>query len=698
MAMPLRYGYIVAILLPICAFPAHLKSSGLQDVHFFASTEGAAAVREAMAATGTTSVALALVNGSRFVWEEAFGFSNASGDGPGARLIGATPDTRFGVGEVGRLLAAVAVLKLAEEGRVSLDAPVAAHLPAFRMLSPGCRGITYRMLLGQTSGIPGTAPRNRFTTVPFAGHGGQVLDDLALQRLNHAPGTLPVPCGDGFTVIQECIQAVTGLAYIDYVKREILDPLGMRNCCFIPNPRPRKDPYARAFDGMRRHPLEYANAYASCGFYASAPDMARLMAMLLDGGRIKGDRILEEASVREMGRRHFPPEAEPLPSPVTAFGLGWDTVCQPALRAAGYEAWAIQGQTPHYASAMILVPSERMGIFIAGATRPNADALVRVAERILMRALVEKGALPEMPAPPGLVAGADPQADPRPVEAFLGIYGSREDTYRVRPGRFAGRLDLDRYEVETATWKRLAPDLRPRADGGFSPEGACEPAYGFLPWQGRLYLSLRSLTRFSIDSRIIAEQVAPGGKLSEFWALLKGGTWVLVNESLDSARFMASPTLSLTSLPGLEHPLFVRAMGFHPLDFTRKDGPGTAMLRIPGPAGQDQFEVWPLDHQGEVWLRYAGRIYRPLGAVPVLRDGSNDLATGKEGHVEWRTVPAGATHVTVNGFTAWTLFDSSFTLVAKCAGPGTVNLRRGQGICFLALQGPPGCAGCVRMR
>ncbi|WP_306598144.1 serine hydrolase [Geothrix sp. 21YS21S-2] len=693
-----RTHIIFALLMPLWAHPAPVRAGGLQDVHFFASTEGAAAVKAAMAETGATSVALALVNGRKFVWEEAFGFADAAGEGPGARLIAANSDTRFGVGEVGRILATVAVLKLAEEGRFSLDTPVAAHLPAFRMLSPEYRHISVRMLLGQTSGIPGTDPRSRFTSVPFAGYAGQVLDGLALQRLNHLPGILPVPCGDGFTVLQELVQAVTGVAYIDYAKREILDPLGMRHCDFIPAPRPQNDPYARAFDGMRRCPLEFANAYASCGFYSSAPDMARLMSMLLDGGSFKGERILSEETVKEMGRQQLPPEAEPLPSPFTAFGLGWDTVCQPALRAAGYEAWAIRGQTPHYASAMILIPSERMGIFVAGATKLKADALVQVAERILIRALVEKGSIPEMPAPPGLEFLAEIQEEPRAFPDLPGIYSSREHTYRVRPGRFTGTLDLDLYEAGASTWKHLASDMRPRTDGWFIPGGESGTAYAFLRWQGRLYLALRTGSRFSIDSRIVAERVTTGGKPSGFWESLRGGTWVLVNESLDSELFIAAPFIALKSLPGLPNPLFVHTVGAYPLDFTCDACPGTAMLRIPGPAGQDLNEVWAMQRGEEVWLRCAGRVFRPLATVPLLRDGENPLATGKDGHVDWRAVPAGVHHLAVNGFAAWALFDSTFGLKAKHAGPGTVTVHNGLGVSFLALHGPPGCVGSVRMR
>ena len=690
---PILKALVGAAALLSLPWPA--RAGGLPDTHYFASTEGAAAVREAMAAEGATSVCLALVNGQKFVWEEAFGFANADGEGPKAKLLAATSETQFGVGQVSRILATLAVMKLAEEGKVSLDDPVVKYLPEFRMAAIEYRQISIRMLLCQASGLPSDS-RNRYTTVPFPSYAEQVMGGLALQRLSHPPGALGVPCSAGFTLVASLVKAVTGKPYDEYVRHKILGPLGMTRCGFAPEPGLLRDPYARVYEGMSRLPLEYANDHAGDGFHASATDMGRFMEMLLDGGSRKNDCIVSQASIQEMGRPQLPPASDPLPSPLTAFGLGWDTALQPAMRAAGFRAWAISGQTPHYGSTMILVPSERLGIFVAGA-RLSAEAATRIAERILMRALVEKRCLPAMPTPPEPPPLREAAGVRRGWEEYQGIYGSRVAAFRVRPGRFLGTLDLDRYQTGTATWERVAADLKLQDDGWFVSDdasGASGTAYRFHSWEDRWYLAKRWPSRFSLDTLLLAEKVSPDKKPDPRWAALRGGVWVFVNEALDSELFATVPSLTLTSLPDQDGTLFVQSSGFYPLDFSSKVGPGAAMLRIPGSCGQELNELWPVPAMDGLWLRCASRLYRPLASVPALCNGNNSIAA-EDGQVQWRVVPASRSSITVNGFITWAILDSRFNLIMKRQGPGIARLAQGTGICFLAVQATPGTVGSV---
>ena len=67
-----------------------------------------------------------------------------------------TGDELYGIGSVSKIYTTVAVMQLAEDGKVSLDAPVTQYLPDFKMADERYKDITVRMLLNHSSGILGT--------------------------------------------------------------------------------------------------------------------------------------------------------------------------------------------------------------------------------------------------------------------------------------------------------------------------------------------------------------------------------------------------------------------------------------------------------------------------------------------------------------------------------------------------------------
>jgi hypothetical protein len=88
----------------------------------------------------TTAVSVALLADDRVVWREAFGHANRE-----TGLL-ATPDIRFGIGSVAKVVTTLAVMILRDRGRLSLDQPVVELLPSFSMRSPGFTRITVRQL------------------------------------------------------------------------------------------------------------------------------------------------------------------------------------------------------------------------------------------------------------------------------------------------------------------------------------------------------------------------------------------------------------------------------------------------------------------------------------------------------------------------------------------------------------------------
>lgn len=141
-----------------------------------------------------------------------------------------TDDILYGVGSVSKTYTAAAVLKLVDEGKVELDAPVTAYLPDFTMADGRYTDITVRMLLNHSSGLPGSTIANGFLlNDPDTLAADTLLEELSSQTLKADPGAFSVYCNDGFTLAEPVVEAVSGMDFDDYVRQAILEPAGLED-------------------------------------------------------------------------------------------------------------------------------------------------------------------------------------------------------------------------------------------------------------------------------------------------------------------------------------------------------------------------------------------------------------------------------------------------------------------------------------
>ena len=108
-----------------------------------------ALVAEQMADKKLPAVSIALVDDQRVVWARGFGYADPAAKRP------ATADTVYRVGSVSKLFTDIGVMRLVEEGKLDLDAPVTRYLPDFRPKNPfpGSEPITLRMLMSHRAGL-----------------------------------------------------------------------------------------------------------------------------------------------------------------------------------------------------------------------------------------------------------------------------------------------------------------------------------------------------------------------------------------------------------------------------------------------------------------------------------------------------------------------------------------------------------------
>lgn len=114
------------------------------------------------------------------------------------------------------------------------------------------------------------------------------------------------------------------------------------------------------------------------------------------------------------------------PSPEWRWGLGWDSVRQPALEAAGMLGWEKDGGTAFYTSEFFVVPQAQLALMVTGNSGYDARKL---AESLVLSALQEDGTIASLPAKASTTA---PPAGSGPsIANAAGIYGNSDSPLQV---------------------------------------------------------------------------------------------------------------------------------------------------------------------------------------------------------------------------------------------------------------------------
>ncbi len=638
-----------------------------------AIAEGRAAAKDVMKETGASSVSLALVDGERLVWTETFGLAD--------RELKAAPksDTMYCIGSTSKALAAIAVMKLVDQKKVSLDAPLVNYIKSFSMLSPEYKKVTVRMLLNHSTGFPGTDERNAETSSPLPfSFSGQVLETLRTQRLKHPPGYLSVYCNDCFTIAEQLVLAVTGKSYEQFMQDEIFAPLGMTSSRYPSRYFPDGS-FAKRYDKEGKAlPQLFLNTYGSGGLYSTPADMAKIAMMLIGKGKLGGVRILSEESVAAMGVDQTVESFNPVRANGSRYGLGWDTVHQPGLGAVDVIGWQKRGDVPLYGAVMTIAPAEKLAVVVLGASDTfSSAAATKIAERILLRALAERGRIASMPVPLKLTPRPEKTPPDKLLDSVSGYYASNSSFLRVK--RQAGSLHIARYDAGKNGWQDWLTGLKLRDDDRFASNADPSRLAYFKTAEGRQYLVFRSVGGYGQyqDDLIFGQQVA-AGKLPKSWSGRLGKKWLLVNEHPDFLDKWGTPLMQLRAVDNF---LIADWGGLQAVDPLLSDSRAGMMLLIPQAMGRDLNDVVVETRGGREWIRYSSYLFRPLESVSALSGKNSVVKISAVGHAEWRLMNiTGRKKITITPDAGgrWKIYDGSFKLIEDGKGTKNLTLREGR--------------------
>jgi N-acyl-D-amino-acid deacylase len=289
------------------------------------------AVVTMMATHGIPGGALAVAKDGKLVFARGYGWANLATE----ELV--QPDTLFGVASLSKTITAVAILKLVEQGKLSLEGrpfEILRHIqpPPKSRVDPRLYRITVRQLLNHSGGwdhqksgdpVNWTTQMHlkRKDRTPVSAE-GLISRSMSLP-LDFEPGTDSKYSNFGYIVLGEVIERVAGMPYGKYVHEQVLAPAGMRRTSLHSlGGRYFENEARRYLAGNDTELPSWQQQYsdAAGGWTASAVDMIRLLTAL-DGSR--GKPLLDEKTFRLM--------IEPSPTlrpraDGTHVGLGWDKV------------------------------------------------------------------------------------------------------------------------------------------------------------------------------------------------------------------------------------------------------------------------------------------------------------------------------------------------------------------------------------
>ena len=237
----------------------------------------------------------------------------------------ATTRTTYCIGSVTKSFTSLAVMKLQEDGLLSLDDPIERYLP-FKTRPMG-EQILIKHLLSHSSGLSALGYAEATLSAvantndqwfPIASPSDLILfmngaENWAIDKPGRRYGYL----NEGYILLGKIIEKVSGLPYEDYVAERILRPLGMTRSTFKEAEVELDDdvavPYVTVEGVKKKTRYPYGQMIADGGLMSNAVDMSRFVRMLLSGGMLDGYRVASRETVKEMMAPKVETSEEPFP-------------------------------------------------------------------------------------------------------------------------------------------------------------------------------------------------------------------------------------------------------------------------------------------------------------------------------------------------------------------------------------------------
>ncbi len=590
-------------------------------------------ITNAMEEAGVPSMAIALVDSNRIVWARGFGLADREAG------VEAHSDTKYCLCSISKTFAAATVLKLQEDSLLDLDDPVTNYVPSFSLLPRfGGAPITIRQLLNHSSGIPGSYWNRAEAISPDTGFHTFMLQQLAKDYPNFPPNFVNAYNNNGFSVVEEIVQALSGTDYATFVTNNFFVPMGMLSSKYY-----GAEPVARSYMNGVRYPNEILNVPAAGGVYSSVLDMGQYIQALLAWGVSPKDLVvLESNSVAALWRDETTNLSVRVSDKLNRYGLGWDCIADPEFEYAGV-AQVKAGASDTFGGMLEVIPERGLGVIVLNNYKGNVIA--RAVELETLRwALKEKFNL-DWPTnrfvPPVSPVTNLPLAE---LDAVTGCYAA------------AGGYDLMQRDGTNLVWILNAQSELPtavtnivgRENGWFSRPTSQDFEICFSNVAGHFVMYIRQLMGTYAnyqETGVRGERITPIA-LSAAWSNRLDRLYFVSDLVPDSYYWLPAYDLSLLMLQR-EGTIFLQSDLVADSLFI-PDSDSLAFPRGIGDEVADATALQAFTTNGIEYLRYGGFTYRPADTFPAMDAGTSSNLTLAASEAVWFTL-------TVESGTVYTL-------------------------------------------
>jgi CubicO group peptidase (beta-lactamase class C family) len=264
-------------------------------------------IKERMDYYKVPGVSISVVENGKIKWTKGYGFANTD---TGTKV---DENTLFQAGSISKPLAALSALKLYENDSLDLNKDVNFYLKNWQIPEnkfTNTEKVTLEKLLTHTAGMtvhgfPGYQQTDEFPEIIDVLNGNGNTAKILVDTI---PGSMWRYSGGGYTVMEKVVEDVSGLTLDEYMSKNILLPIGMKNSTYLqPITKEWQNNISSAYDGNGKLIKGLWNNYpeqAAAGLWTTASDLAMYCIEIQNIVQGKEDGVLTRKTVDKMLTKH----------------------------------------------------------------------------------------------------------------------------------------------------------------------------------------------------------------------------------------------------------------------------------------------------------------------------------------------------------------------------------------------------------
>ncbi len=362
-------------------------------------------VAEKMAEYHVPGAIVVVIQDSQSVYKKAYGFADLENQIPVD-----VEKTGFRIASVTKTFTATAAMQLVEKGMLDLHVPISNYLPDRNFSFLNDEPITMHHLLTHTAGFDltdiGDAALKAEDVVPLETFVRHHMPDRV-----HSPGEVHSYSNFGYTLAGYIIQVISGQSYEQYIKDNILIPLGMVHSSLDqPLPSPFKENLSKSYVWNKNRtvsiPRDFTNTVPGGGLVSTGGDMTRYMLYHLNAGDTSYKDFLGHDLHTMLTSQQYGSKGTQYGVAYAFFENGWT----------GRRCLEHTGAQLGFLSLMTLIPETGTGLFIAQNNREDAGGFRYDLARAIFDTLLHRN---------------ERHIDlPKPDESFVNIAKNYTGTYQ----------------------------------------------------------------------------------------------------------------------------------------------------------------------------------------------------------------------------------------------------------------------------